>query len=73
MPRSHTESDLDVLYMDGKIISRYFQWNQFQAQIHPESTGIIETIGHPESIMVLGHHLLGCWPLYHVGVHYGRG
>ena len=27
MPRSHTESVLDVLYMDGKIISRSFQWN----------------------------------------------
>jgi hypothetical protein len=24
---SHTESDLDVLYMDRKIISRSFQWN----------------------------------------------
>jgi hypothetical protein len=42
-PMSHTESDLDVLYMDGNIISRSFQWNQFQAQIHPESTGIICT------------------------------
>jgi hypothetical protein len=42
-PMSHTESDLDVLYMDGKIISRSFQWNQFQAQIHLESTGIVYT------------------------------
>ena len=33
-PRSHTESVLDVLYMDGKIISRNFQWHRFQAQIH---------------------------------------
>jgi hypothetical protein len=40
---SHTESVLDVLYMDGKIISRSFQWNWFQAQIHPESTGIVCT------------------------------
>jgi len=31
MPRPHTESILDVLYMDGKIISRSFQWNYFQA------------------------------------------
>jgi hypothetical protein len=42
-PMSHTESDLDVLYMDGKIISRSFQWNRFQDQIHPESTGIVCT------------------------------
>ena len=27
MPRSHTESDLDVLYMNGKIFSGRFQWN----------------------------------------------
>ena len=26
-PRPHTESVFDVLYMDGKIISRSFQWN----------------------------------------------
>jgi hypothetical protein len=32
-PRSHTESILDVLYMDGKIISRSFQWNWLQTQI----------------------------------------
>ena len=25
--RSHTETVSDVLYMDGKIISRSFQWN----------------------------------------------
>ena len=42
-PRSHTEFVLDVLYMDGKIISRSFQWHRSQAQIHPESTGIVET------------------------------
>jgi hypothetical protein len=35
-PMSHTESDLNVLYMDGKIISISFQWNWFQAQIHLE-------------------------------------
>ena len=28
-PRSHTESVLDVLYMDGKIISRIFQCTGF--------------------------------------------
>ena len=26
-PMLHTESVLDALYMDGKIISRSFQWN----------------------------------------------
>ena len=44
MPKSHTESDLDVLYMDGKIISRSFQWHRFQVQIHPESTGIAKQV-----------------------------
>ena len=43
-PRSHTVSVLDVIYMDGKIISRSFQWNLFQAQINWESTEIVETI-----------------------------
>jgi hypothetical protein len=42
-PMSHIESDLDVLSMDGKIISIIFQWNQFQSQILPESTGIVCT------------------------------
>ena len=32
--RSYTESYLVTLDMDGKIISRRFQWNQFEAQIH---------------------------------------
>jgi hypothetical protein len=42
-PKSHTESDLDVLYMDGKKISRSFQWHRFRVKIHPESTRIIKT------------------------------
>ena len=33
-PRPHTESILDALHMDGKIISRNFQWHWFEAQIH---------------------------------------
>jgi hypothetical protein len=33
-PRSHTESISDVLYMDGKVISRSFQWYWLQAKIH---------------------------------------
>ena len=40
-PRLHTESDLGALDMDGKIISRRFQCLWFQAQMHPESTGIV--------------------------------
>ena len=43
-PRPHMESVLDALYMDGKIISRSFQWHWFEVQIHSESTGISETI-----------------------------
>ena len=43
-PRPHMESVWDALYMDGKIISRSFQWHWFEAQIHSESTGIAETI-----------------------------
>ena len=63
MPRPHTESILDVLYMDAKIILRSFQWHQFQAQIRSESMGIFETIGRPESVGLLGHVL--CWgPLW---------
>ena len=27
MPMLHTDSDLDVIYMDGKIISRHFEWH----------------------------------------------
>ena len=69
----HTESVLDDIYMDGKIISRSFQWVCFEAQIHLESTGIVEIIEHPESVKLLQHHLLGCWPMYRVGVHDGRG
>ena len=30
MPRSQTESGLDVLYMAGKIILRLLQWHRFQ-------------------------------------------
>jgi hypothetical protein len=48
VPRPHTESVLDVLYMDGKIISRSFQWHQLQAKIRSESTGILKTRQHPE-------------------------
>ena len=47
MPRSHTVSLLGVLYMDGKIISWNFQWNQSHLKIQWESIGIIKTSGCP--------------------------
>ena len=72
-PRPHTESVLDALYMDGKIISRSFQWHWFEAQIHSESTGIAKTSERSESVKLLQHHLLGCWPVYRAGVHDRRG
>ena len=46
-PRSHTVSVLAVLYMDGKIISWSFQWNQSHLKIQWESIGIIKTSGRP--------------------------
>jgi hypothetical protein len=61
------ELDLDVLYMVGTRISYGFQWHQSHLKIPSESTGIVETNGHPESIRVLRHHLLGRWPVYRVG------
>ena len=69
MPRPHTESVLDALYMDGKIISRIFQWNLLEAQIRSESTGIVETIEHPESARLPRHNLLGHSPVYRLGSH----
>ena len=61
----------DVLWECSQ--ARFFQWHRSQAQIRLESMGIFETIGHLESVMVLRHNLLGCWPMYRVGVHYGHG
>jgi hypothetical protein len=42
-PKTHIDSDFDVLYMDGKITMRHFQryWSHFQ--ILPESSEIEET------------------------------
>ena len=68
-PRSHTVSVLGVLYMDGNIISWTFQWHQSHLKIRSESTGIVETSGHPESIRVLLHRLLGRWPVYRLRAH----
>ena len=49
------EVGLGALDMDGKIISRRFQWIWLQAQIHPESTGIVCGSWRPESVPVLRH------------------
>ena len=65
------ESVLHALYMDGKIISRSFQWNWFEAKIPMESTGIFVTIEHPESVRLPRHNLLGRSPVYHLGAHSG--
>jgi hypothetical protein len=35
-------------------------------KIPSESTGIIDTSGHPDSDRVLCHRLLGRWPVYRV-------
>ena len=49
-PRPHMESVMDALYMDGKIISRSFQWHQFEAHILSESMGIVKTNERPEYV-----------------------
>ena len=72
MPRSQTESGLEVLYMAGKIISRLFQWHRSQAQIHPEAMGIFYAIWHPESVPALRHRLLVFLAVYRVRAHSGR-
>ena len=57
-PRLHTGSDLYVLYMDRKIISRRLERNQFQAQIHQESTEIVWGNWHLASVPALRCRLL---------------
>ena len=48
-PWPHTDSVLDVLYMDGKLRRHVFQRRRSHAKIPSESTGIIETSRRPES------------------------
>jgi hypothetical protein len=57
--------------MVGKEILLRFQWRWSHIQIPSELTGITETSGHPESVRVLRHRLLGRWPVYRVGAHGG--
>ena len=68
-PRPHMESILVALYMDGKIISWSLQWHWFEAQISSESTGIVRTSEHPESVRLPRHNLLGRSPMYRLGAH----
>jgi hypothetical protein len=58
----HSDSDCDGLEMVGKIRKLSNQPNWFHLKIHPESTGIIETIQRSDSVLVLRHRLLGRWP-----------
>jgi hypothetical protein len=55
----HPDSDCDRLDMVGKIRRLSNQPNWFHLKIHPESTGIVETIQRPDSVLVLRHCLLG--------------
>jgi hypothetical protein len=57
-PRSHTNSVLDVLYMDGKLRGSSFQCNWSHIPITSESTGNIETMRSIESVMVRCYHIL---------------
>jgi hypothetical protein len=65
----HPDSDCDGLDMVGKIRKLFNQPNWFHFKIHPESTEIVETIQHPDSVLVLRHLLLGRWVVYRVEAH----
>jgi hypothetical protein len=56
-PWTHTDSDVDVLYMDGNIMMIHFQcyWSHFH--IKPESSEIDETRQSPETVLVLRHRM----------------
>jgi hypothetical protein len=70
-PRSHTNSILDVLYMDGKIRGSIFQWNWSHIKIPSEFKGIVETMRRIESVIVLCYHILAPWAMYQVGPNRG--
>jgi hypothetical protein len=55
-PMMHTDSDIDVLYMDGKIMMRPFQCHWSYLQIRLESSKVAETSQSPETVSVLQHH-----------------
>jgi hypothetical protein len=68
-PRRHPDSYCDGLDMVGKIRRLSNQPNWFHLKIHPESTGIVETIQRSDSVLVPRHRLLGRWAVYRVGAH----
>jgi hypothetical protein len=49
----HPDSDCDGLDMVGNIRRLSNQPNWFHLKIHPESTGIVETIQRSDSVLVL--------------------
>jgi hypothetical protein len=65
----HPNSDCDELDMVGKIRRLSNQPNWFHPKIHPESTGIVKTIQHSDSVLVMRHRLLGRWAVYRVKAH----
>jgi hypothetical protein len=65
----HPNSDCDGLDMVGKIRRLSNQPNRFHLEIHPELTGIVETIQRSDSVLVLRHRLLGRWAVYRVEAH----
>jgi hypothetical protein len=65
----HLDSDCDGLDRVGKIRILSNQPNWFHLKIHPESTGIIETIQYSDSVLVLRHRILGRWAVYRVEAH----
>jgi hypothetical protein len=65
----HPDSNCYGLDMVGKIRRLSNQSNWFHLKIHPESTGIVETIKRSDYVLVLRHRLLGRWAVYRVEVH----
>jgi hypothetical protein len=51
----HPDSDCDGLDMVGKIKRLSNQPNWFHPKIHSESMGIVESIQHSDSVLVLRH------------------
>jgi hypothetical protein len=49
----HPDSDCDELDMVGKIRRLSNQPNWFHPKIQPESTEIVETIQHSDSVLVM--------------------
>jgi hypothetical protein len=65
----HSNPDCNGLDMVGKIRRLSNQPNWLHPKIRPESTGIVKTSQHSDSVLVLRHRLLGRWAVYRVGAH----